>query len=99
MTLLRLKEARRRDYMPYSYRMASRFFHSAQYYTQHCTLQTFEQFGVLYMHNFAGKNQIIIRPINFFNFYPLEVAPPTHNFTWVKITVLDLRPNITNLDV
>ena len=35
--------------------MASRVFYSAQYYTQHCTRQTLEQFGALYMHNHNNK--------------------------------------------
>ena len=37
--------------MPYSYRMTSRVLYSAHDHKQHCTLQTFEQFGVLHMHN------------------------------------------------
>ena len=44
--------------MPYSYRMTSRVLYSAQYHRQHCTLNAFEQFRTLYMHN-LDKN---IRP-------------------------------------
>ena len=29
--------------------------YSAQYHRQHCTLQAFEQFGALYMHNHDDK--------------------------------------------
>ena len=36
---------------PSSFRMTSRALYSAQYYRQHCTLQAFQQFGALYMHN------------------------------------------------
>ena len=35
--------------MPYTYRMTSRVVCRAQYHRQHCTLETFEQFGALYM--------------------------------------------------
>ena len=35
--------------IPYSYRMTSRVLYSAQYHRQHCALQTFEEFGALYM--------------------------------------------------
>ena len=37
--------------MPYSCRMASMLLCSAHYHGQHCTLQAFEQFGELYMHD------------------------------------------------
>ena len=30
-------------------------FYSAQYHRQHCTLQAFEQFGALHMHNHDNK--------------------------------------------
>ena len=35
--------------------VTSRVLHSAQYHRQHCTLQAFEEFGVLYMHNHDDK--------------------------------------------
>ena len=41
MTISRQKEARSRDYIPYSYR---RVLHNAQYHGQHCTIQLFEKF-------------------------------------------------------
>ena len=37
------------------FRMTSRVLYSAQYHTQHCKLQAFEQFGALYMHNHDDK--------------------------------------------
>ena len=42
--------------MPHSYRMTPRVLYSAQY-RQHCTLQAFEQFGALYVHNLDDKHQ------------------------------------------
>ena len=42
--------------MPYSYLMTSRNLFSAQYHRQHYTLQLFEQFGALYMHNLDDKH-------------------------------------------
>ena len=36
-------------------RMTSRVLYSAQYNRQHFTLQAFEQFGALYMHNHDDK--------------------------------------------
>ena len=41
--------------MPYTIRMTSRVLYSAQYHRQYCTLQAFEQFGALYMHNHDDK--------------------------------------------
>ena len=37
--------------MLHPYRITSRVIYSVLYYRQHCTLQAFEHFGVLYMHN------------------------------------------------
>ena len=37
------------------FRMTSRVLYSTQYHRQHCTLQAFEQFGALYMHNHDDK--------------------------------------------
>ena len=48
----RQKEALSRDYTLLLFRMTSRALYSAQYHRQHCTLQAFEQFGALYMHNY-----------------------------------------------
>ena len=36
--------------MPWSYGRTLKIVHSAQYHKQHCTLQTIEQFGALYLH-------------------------------------------------
>ena len=44
--------------MPCSYLMTSRVLYSAQYHRQHCTLQAFEQFQALYMHNLDDKYSI-----------------------------------------
>ena len=55
--------------MPYSYRMTSMVLYSTQYHRQHCTLQDFEQFGALYMHNADNA----IRPGRDSN--PVGVAP------------------------
>ena len=42
--------------IPYSYRIASRVFYSAQSHRHKCTLQAFEQFGALYMCNLDDKH-------------------------------------------
>ena len=42
--------------MPYSDRMTWRALYSAQYHRQQCTLQAFEPFAALYMHNFDDKH-------------------------------------------
>ena len=55
MSILRQKEARSRDYALLLFCMTSRVLYSAQYHRQHCTLQAFEQFGALYMHNHEDK--------------------------------------------
>ena len=55
MAISRQKEARSRDYALLVFRMTSRVLYSAQYHRQHCTLQAFEQFGALYMHNHDDK--------------------------------------------
>ena len=55
MAISRQKEARSRDYALLLFRMTSRVLYSAQYHRQHCTLQAFEQFGALYMHNHDDK--------------------------------------------
>ena len=51
MAISRQKEARNRNYALLLFRMTSRVLHSEQYHRQHCTLQTLEQLGALYMHN------------------------------------------------
>ena len=55
--------------IPYPFRMTSSYIYSTQYHRQHCTLQAFEQFGALYMHNPDDK-------------YPtrLEFEPSTSEF-------------------
>ena len=55
MAISRQKEARSREYALLLFRMTSRFFYSAQYHRQHCTLHAFEQFGTLHMHNHDDK--------------------------------------------
>ena len=42
--------------MPYSYRITSRILCIAHLHRQHYTLQAFEQFGALYMHNPDDKH-------------------------------------------
>ena len=51
MEISRQKEAWSRDYALLLFRMTSRVLYSAQYHRQYLTLQAFEQFGALYMHN------------------------------------------------
>ena len=41
--------------MPYSYRLTLTVLYSTQYHRQHSTLQAFEQFGALYMHNLDDR--------------------------------------------
>ena len=48
-------EARSQDYTLLLFRMTSRVLYGAQCHRQHCTLQAFEQFGALYMHNNDDK--------------------------------------------
>ena len=55
MAISRQKEVRSRDYALLLFRMTSRVLFSAQYHGQHCTLQAFEQFEALYMHNYDEK--------------------------------------------
>ena len=55
MVISRQKEARSRDYALLLFRMTSRILYSAQYHRQYCTLQAFEQFRALYMHNHDDK--------------------------------------------
>ena len=55
MAISRQKEARIRDYTLLLFRVASRVLYSAQYHRHHCTLQAFEQFGALFMHNHDDK--------------------------------------------
>ena len=55
MTISRHEEAPSRDYAILLFRMTSRVLYSAQYNRQHCTLQAFEQFEALYMHNHDDK--------------------------------------------
>ena len=55
MGISRQKEARSQDYALLLFRMTSRVLYSAQYHRQHFTLQAFEQFGALYMHNHDDK--------------------------------------------
>ena len=51
MAISRQKDARSRNYALLLFRMISRVFYSAQYHRLHYTLQAFEHFGTLYMHN------------------------------------------------
>ena len=55
MVISRQKKARSRDYALLLFRMTSRVLYSAQYHRQHRTLQAFEQFGTLYVHNHDDK--------------------------------------------
>ena len=56
MAISQQKEAQNRDYALLLFRMTSRaLYYIAQYHRQHCTLQAFEQFGALYMHNHDEK--------------------------------------------
>ena len=55
MAISRQKKARGRDYALILFRMTSWVLYSAQYHRQCCTLQAFEQFGALYMHNDDDK--------------------------------------------
>ena len=50
MAISRQKEAQSRDYA-LLFSNDFRVLYSAQYHSQHCTLQAFEQFEALYMHN------------------------------------------------
>ena len=51
MAISRQEEALSRDYALLLFQMTSRVLYSAQYHRQHCTLQAFEQFVALYLHN------------------------------------------------
>ena len=51
MAISRQKEARSRNFALLLFRMTSRVLYSAQYHRLHYTLQAFEHFGTLYMHN------------------------------------------------
>ena len=56
MAISRQKEARSRDYALPLFRITSKVLYSAQCLDrQHYTLQAFEQFGALYMHNHNDK--------------------------------------------
>ena len=55
MVISRQKETRSRDYALLLFRMTLTVLYSAQYHRQHCTLQAFQQFGALYMHNHDDK--------------------------------------------
>ena len=55
MAISRQKEARSRDYALLLFLMTSNVFYSTEYHRQHCTLQAFEQFEALYMHNHDEK--------------------------------------------
>ena len=50
------RDKRKPYYALLLFRMTSRVLYSAQYHRQNCTLQTFEQFGALYMHNHDDKD-------------------------------------------
>ena len=65
MAISRQKETRSRN----SYRMTSRVLYNAEYHIHNCTLQIFEQFGALYVHNLYDK----IRPGRDSN--PLDGSP------------------------
>ena len=55
MTISRQNEARSRNYATLLFRVTPRVIYSAHYHRQQCTLQAFEQFGALYMHNHGDK--------------------------------------------
>ena len=55
MAISRQKEARSRDYAVLLFRKTPRVLYSAQYHREPCTLNSFEQFGALYMHNHDDK--------------------------------------------
>ena len=55
MAISQQKQARSRDYALLLFRVTSMVLYSARYHRQHCTLQTFEQFGALNMHNHDDK--------------------------------------------
>ena len=50
---------------PYSYQMISKILYNVQYRRQHCTLQTFEQFGALYMHKLDPAGTWTQLPLSF----------------------------------
>ena len=52
------------DYAILLFRMTLRDLYSAQYHSQHCIPQVFEQFGVLYMHNHDDKYPFRYKNIN-----------------------------------
>ena len=54
-TIMAISRQKEVGTMPISYRMTSRVLYSAQYHRQHCTLQAFEQFEALYIHNIDDK--------------------------------------------
>ena len=71
MAISQQKEARSRDYALLLFPMTLRLFYSAQYHRQHCTLQVFEQFGTLYMHNHDEKEPAMLCLWLFFVFFRL----------------------------
>ena len=70
MAISRQKETRSLDYALLLFRITSMVLYSAQYHRQHYTLQAFEQFGSLYMHNHDYKYPA--RP----EFELLQLGPP-----------------------
>ena len=54
-TIMAISRQKEVGTMAISYRMTSRVLYSAQYHRQHCTLQAFEQFEALYIHNIDNK--------------------------------------------
>ena len=55
MAISRQKKSQSRDYALLLFSITSIVLYSAQYHSQHYTLQSFEQFGALYMHNHDEK--------------------------------------------
>ena len=82
--------------MPYSYLMTARvlyqFIYSAQNHRHNCTLQFFEQFGALYVHNRDDKH-LMIRPniitTKHFNFvFSFEVAEHNWYYSYCMLALL-----------
>ena len=78
MAISRQKEARSRDYALLLFRMTSRVLHSAHHHRQRCTLQAFEQFGALYMHNHARWQIFSLTGIRTWYLQPT----PTSRYEW-----------------
>ena len=69
MAMSRQKETRSRDYTCITLIEWQMVIYSAQYHTEHCTLQTFEQCEAFYMHKTDGKH--LTRPVPSFEPQPV----------------------------